>query len=91
MVIVLLGFRDVVIELVGDGLPQGVHDAEHGVTGFQRVGYHPHRIEVIHLFEGDAFSFHLRVRSIQVLEPAFDPGLNFCPRQLCGQGFYGGL
>src|SRR5690606_24553537 len=75
-VAVLLGVGDVVVELLGNVPPQGVHDAQGGVAVVDFRHQHAHRAHVVDLAELQTRLLHLPPDGIDVLDPAADVGLD---------------
>ena len=81
LVHVVLGHRDVVVELPGDGPPQRVHDAERAVAVPQVVDEHAQRVDVVDLAELRALALHLAVDAVDVLRAARELGARCRPRR----------
>ncbi|MNQ60539.1 hypothetical protein D3C85_748220 [compost metagenome] len=75
-VAVLLGVGDVVVELLGDVPPEGVHDTEGGVAIAHLRHQHAHGAHVVDLAELQALALHLPPDRIDVLGAAADVGLD---------------
>ena len=69
-VAVAFGVGDVVVEFAGDGLPQAVHDAQHGVALGHAVHQHAHGADVVEPFEIKLFLHHLAVDGVDVFGAA---------------------
>src|SRR4029079_3781128 len=76
MVEVVLGDRDVVVELARDRPPQGVDDAERGVAVADLVDEDPDRVDVVDLADLGALSLHLFPDAVDVLRAALQVGLD---------------
>src|SRR4029079_13080936 len=76
MVEVVLGDRDVVVELARDRPPQGVDDAERGVAVADLVDQDPDRVHVVDLAELGALALHLFPDAVDVLRAALEVGLD---------------
>ncbi len=79
---VLLGVGDVVVELLGDMPPQGVHDAQRGVAVADFRHQHAYRAHIVDLAEFQAFALHLAPDRIDMFRPAADVGLDASGQQL---------
>ncbi len=75
-VAVLLGVGDVVVELLGNVPPEGVHDAQRGVAVADFRDQHAHRTDVVDLAELQALALHLPPDRIDVLGAPADVGLD---------------
>ena len=75
-VAVFLGVGDVVVELLGNVPPQGMHDAERGVAVAHFRHQHAHRAHVVDLAELQALALHFPPDRIDVLGAAADVGLD---------------
>ena len=64
---------DVVVELSRDGDPQGMNDAQHGITGGHVIHEDPDRQDVVQLVHGELFALHLLIDAVVMLGPALDP------------------
>ena len=76
LVHVVLGHRDVVVELPGDGPPERVDDAERGVALAHVGDEHAQGVDVVDLAELGALAAHLLVDAVEVLRPAGELGLD---------------
>src|SRR6185503_7568785 len=76
LVEVVLGDRDVVVELARDRPPQGVDDAERRVAVADVVDEDPDRVDVVDLGELGGLALHLLVDAVDVLGPALEVGLD---------------
>ena len=72
LVVVALGPRDVVVELLGDRLPQVVHHAERAVAVGGRGHDHAQRAHIVDLLEVEALRAHLVPDGVDVLRSAGD-------------------
>ena len=71
---VVLGRRDVIVELAGNVGELSVHQAERGITVSHGVGDDAHGTQVENLFEGELLALHLPVDAVDVLGAAVDLG-----------------
>ncbi len=75
-VAVLLGVGDVVVELLGNVSPQGVHDTQRGVAIANLGHQHANGANVVDLTELQAFLLHLPPDRIDMLGTPVDFGVN---------------
>ena len=71
-----LGHRDVVLEAALHGLPEPVHDAEHGVALVLAPADEPEAQEVVELLGALGLLAHLLVDRVEVLRPGRDLDLD---------------
>ena len=76
LVEVVLGDRDVVVELARDRPPDRVDDAERGVAVLDLLDEAADRVDVVDLLEPGALALHLLVDAVDVLRAALDVGLD---------------
>src|SRR4029079_13880862 len=76
LVQVVLGDRDVVVELAGDGPPDAVDDAEGRAAVADLVDEQADRIDVVDLAELRALALHLLPDAVDVFRAALDVGLD---------------
>ena len=76
LVEVVLGDRDVVVELARDRPPQRVDDAERRVAVRDVVDEDPDRVDVVDLAELGALALHLLPDAVDVLRAALELGLD---------------
>ena len=76
LVEVVLGDRDVVVELAGDRAPQRVHDAQRRVAVADLVDEQADGVDVVDLAELRALALHLLPDAVDVLRAALELGLD---------------
>ena len=76
LVEVVLGDRDVVVELARDRAPQRVHDAQRRVAVADLVDEQADRVDVVDLAELRALALHLLPDAVDVLGAALELGLD---------------
>src|SRR5690606_347895 len=84
-VAVFLGVGDVVVELLGNVPPQGVHDAQRGVAVVDFRNQHAHRKHVVDLAQLQAFFLHFSPDGINMLGAPTEIGLDTGGGQLFAQ------
>ena len=88
-VAIFLGVGDVVVELLGNVPPQGVHDTQGGVAVAHLRHQHAYCAHVVDLAELQALALHLAPDRIDVFRPAADVGLDAGGFQLLAQMGHG--
>ena len=59
-----------VVELAGNGTPQAVHNAQHGIAIPDSINDHAYAPHIVDLFEGQALAFHLGIDRVNVFGPS---------------------
>ncbi len=74
LVQIVLGDRDVVVELAGDRSPDGMDDAQGRVAIADLVNEQPDRVDVVDLAELGTLALHLLPDAVDMFRPTLDVG-----------------
>ncbi len=69
LVHIRLGERDVILEPAWDRFPQGVNDAQAGVTVRNRIGNHSDGQDIVDIFNGGLLPLHFLVNTVEIFRP----------------------
>ena len=73
---VRLGHGDVILEAVGNLLPEGMHDTQHGIAVLHAVHKHAQRDQIVDLLKGLMLQNHLAIDAVKMLRTAVNLKFN---------------